>query len=332
MERKERMPFMGKMFDIVEKSRADINAKTPFIKDTDVTKNVVYKEIDGKKLVMDIYVPKNAEETNAPAVMIIPGGGWMVNNRERRGGYASLYASLGAKVFVVEYRLTPGITFPENLKDLVDATDFIYENREKYGIDVDKFVVTGDSAGGHLAACLACAATTPGYAEKLGTRIPKIKPAGCIFISASFSFKTMCRIPVSYTFIVKNFCGLSTKTAFRKWKYYNESYPWNCITENFPKSYNSGGKSDPFCTGDAKRMADKLTEKGVENEYYIGKGIHADHCYVLRNPYLFARKDMLKIMTWYKKLLESLSYDFGDKFDALKNYLENPNKKYVYEE
>lgn len=331
MAKKERLPFMGKMFDIVEKSRAEINANTPFIKETNVTKNVVYKKIEGKDLVMDVYEPKNAEE-NSPAVMIIPGGGWMVNNRERRGGYASLFTSLGAKVFVVEYRLTPSIKFPENVKDLVDAIDFIYENREKYGIDVSKFVVTGDSAGGHLTACLACCATTSGYAEKLGTRVPKILPAGCIFISASFSFKTMCKIPVSYTFIVKKFSGLATKTAFRKWKFYNEAYPWNCVTENFPKSYNSGGSMDIFCKGDAKTMADKLTEKGVENEYYIGKDRRDDHCYVLRNPYLFARRDMLKIMLWYKRLLENLSYDFGDKFGPLESYLDNPAKYYVPEQ
>lgn len=332
MKTKNKVPFMGRVFELIEKNRAGINEKTPFIKDVDIESDVVYKTINGKNLVIDIYKPKNKPTGLSPAVFIIPGGAWLIHNLKRRGGYASLFTALGATVFIADYRVSPEIRFPEHVWDVVDAFDFVYENADKYGIDVNNVVVTGDSAGGQLSACLACCATTPSYAEQIGVPVPKITPAGCIFVSGSFSFDTMCRIPVAHTFIAKPFSGLRTKTAFKKWKFYKESNPMNFITEKFPPSYNSGGKYDLFCQGDAKKMSEILTSKGVKNEYFVGEGIRDDHCYVLRNPYLFARKDMLKLIKWYVALEKEKGEDMSEPMMKVEEYLTNPAKKYIPEQ
>ena len=331
MEGEKRIPFMGKMFDVVEAARADVNEKTPFIKDVDIERDVVYKSINGQNLVMDIYKPKNKPEGLSPAVFIIPGGGWLIHNIKRRGGYASLFTALGATVFIADYRVSPNVRFPEHLWDVVDAFDFVYDNAAKYGIDVNNVVITGDSAGGQLAACLACCSTTPGYAQKVGVPVPKITPAGCIFVSGAFSFETMCRIPVAHTLIAKPFSGFRTKKAFKNWEFYKEANPMKCITENFPVSYNSGGKYDLFCLGDAKRMSDVLTGKAVKNEYFVGTGSRDDHCYILRSPYLFARRDMLKLIKWYVSLEKEKGVDMSVPMVKMEEYLNNPAKKYIPE-
>lgn len=201
-----KIPVMSKIFDVVEESRAKPNGRSPFVDEIKIIKDVVYKTVDGKDLVMDVYLPANGAK-HAPVVLEIPGGGWMIHNRKRRDGYARLFAVLGAAVCVIDHRLSPEIFFPENLKDVADALNFIVDNAEKYGFDAGNVTVTGDSSGGHLAACLACASSVPSYGEKLGLPKLKTKVANCIFISGAFSFETMYRIPFTHLLMVRYFSG-----------------------------------------------------------------------------------------------------------------------------
>lgn len=64
------------------------NGRTPFNDEIKIEKDIVYKTIDGKQLLMDIYYPSHPIEGKSPCVMDIPGGGWMIHNRLRRDGYA----------------------------------------------------------------------------------------------------------------------------------------------------------------------------------------------------------------------------------------------------
>lgn len=305
-------PVMSKIFDVVEESRAKPNARSPYVDEIEVVRDVVYKTVDGKNLVMDIYLPAKAAE-KAPVVLEIPGGGWMIHNRRRRDGYARLFAVMGAAVCVIEHRLSPEIFFPENLKDVADALNFIVDNAEKYHFDANNVTVTGDSSGGHLAACLACASSVPSYGEKLGLPNLKTKVSNCIFISGAFSFETMYKIPFTHLLMVRYFSGQKSRKAFRKWEFYKEADPYNYITKDFPESYNNGGGSDLLCLGEAKRMAGYLNAAGVKNTYHVGKNIFNNgHCYVLRLPFAPARRDMRKIMDWYAEKQAEKGVDMSE--------------------
>ena len=320
--KKNSIPFLGKFFDVAEKARAEENSKTPFEKDVKITSNVVYKTVNDENLYIDIYEPSVNHSNPLPAVLVIPGGGWMVKNRTRRKGYASLLAYLGVKVFVIDYRVTPYVRFPENLKDVIDALNYISDRKDEFNIDVNNVVITGDSAGGHLTACLACVCTTPGYADKLNLYKPSVTPVGCMFISGSFSLDAMNgRIPCTHFLLSRHFSGFRTKTGFKKWALHNEAHPWNCITENFPPSFNSGGKTDVFCKGDAVTMANKLSEKNVKNKVFVGTSRHCDHCYIYRLPYLWARQDMYKLLAWYAELEQTLNVDMSEQLEKEAEFL-----------
>lgn len=307
-----KIPVMSKIFDVVEESRAKPNGRSPFVDEIKKIKDVVYKTVDGKDLVMDVYLPANGAK-HAPVVLEIPGGGWMIHNRKRRDGYARLFAVLGAAVCVIDHRLSPEIFFPENLKDVADALNFIVDNAEKYGFDAGNVTVTGDSSGGHLAACLACASSVPSYGEKLGLPKLKTKVANCIFISGAFSFETMYRIPFTHLLMVRYFSGQKSRKAFRKWEFYKEADPYNYITKDFPESYGNGGGSDLLCLGEAKRMAGYLNAAGVKNAYQVGKNVFNNgHCYVLRLPFAPARRDMQKIMAWYAEKQAEKGVDMSE--------------------
>ena len=321
-----RHPLMADIFDVFEGSRAVPNGRTPFNDEIKVVKDVVYKSVNGEDLVMDVYLPTLKLDKH-PVVLDIPGGGWMIHNRNRRDGYARLYATMGAVVFVIEHRVSPAVFFPEHLIDVVDAINFLESVKDTYNLDLDKVTVTGDSSGGHLGSLLGVASVNEEYRKKLGLPEVKVKPARQIFISGAFSFDVMYRIPCTHLLIVRYYSGKLSRKAFRAWEFYRESDPYNFITADYPITYNNGGGLDFLCAGEAKRFSKALTKAGVRNDYYVGKNVlNNSHCYVLRLPFKPARQDMLKIMTWYRNEMLSLGIDLTEGHSRVKTFLDNYKK------
>ncbi len=322
-----RCPLMADIFDLVEGMRAEPNGRTPFNDEIKVEKDVVYKTVDGKNLVMDLYFPSRPIQGKAPAVMDIPGGGWMIHNRLRRDGYARCFAAMGAVVAVIDHRLCPEVFFPADLIDCIDAFNFLCENADKYNIDKNNITVTGDSSGGHLSACIGCACSSKEYSQKLGLPELCAKPANLICISGAFSFDVMYRIPLTNTLIVRYVSGKLSRKAFREWEFYKESNPYNYLNPDFPETYNNGGMTDLLCLGEAKRMSESLDKAGVKNAYHVGKNpFRSDHCYVLRFPFGPSRKDALKLYDWFRAKQAERGVDLSAGFKRVETFMTNYKK------
>lgn len=322
-----RRPFMAGVFDVVEEARAVPNGRTPFNDEIKVEKDVVYKTVDGKNLCMDIYFPSHTVGEKSPVVLDIPGGGWMIHNRRRRDGYARCFAAMGAVVAVIDHRLCPEVFFPKDLEDCVDAYNFLCDHEDEYKIDKNNITLTGDSSGGHLAACMGCLSSSEEYRQKLALPKLKTKVANIITVSGAFSFEVMYRIPCTHLFIVRYFSGTKSRKAFRNWEFYKESDPYNYLNADFPESYNNGGATDPLCFGEAKRMAKALDKVGVKNEYRVGKNpFNSAHCYVLRFPFAPARKDALALYAWYGKKQAEKGVDLSKGFARVEKFMKNYKK------
>uniref|UniRef100_A0A8D0L965 Neutral cholesterol ester hydrolase 1 n=1 Tax=Sphenodon punctatus TaxID=8508 RepID=A0A8D0L965_SPHPU len=93
------------------------------------------------------------------SVVYIHGGGWALTSAK-----SSLYnnlcrtvaESLNAVVVSVDYRLVPDVHFPEQFHDAVRATKYFLRSDvlAKYSVDPDRIAISGDSAGGNLAAAV----------------------------------------------------------------------------------------------------------------------------------------------------------------------------------
>ena len=95
------------------------------------------------------YPPK--EKRSRAAVIVFPGGGYTGRANHEGYGYAEFLNEAGVTAFVVHYRVRPA-EFPDQLLDARRAVRFVRANAESFGIDPDKIIVMGSSAGGHLAA------------------------------------------------------------------------------------------------------------------------------------------------------------------------------------
>jgi acetyl esterase/lipase len=100
--------------------------------------------------VMDIYRPVGPGPF--PAAIIIHGGGWTSGNKAGMiGNWVSRYLAKGFVVANVEYRLAAAAPAPAAVEDALKAANFFIDNAKKYNADPKRIVVTGGSAGGHLA-------------------------------------------------------------------------------------------------------------------------------------------------------------------------------------
>lgn len=102
---------------------------------------------------LDVYQSKRqAASGKVPAVILIHGGGWVDGSKEAVFELFALpWLEKGFTVFNVEYRMAKTAVAPAAVEDVLLAAEWVRGNAAKYGIDKNKIIASGDSAGGHLA-------------------------------------------------------------------------------------------------------------------------------------------------------------------------------------
>jgi len=118
-------------------------------------KNIVYKNVGDKALKLDLYLPETVAGKRLPLVIWLHGGAWMRGAKDDFPGSNPLLAEsllkAGYAIASVGYRLSGEAVFPAPVQDINDALNFLQLHSANYGVQADKVVVMGRSAGGHLA-------------------------------------------------------------------------------------------------------------------------------------------------------------------------------------
>lgn len=100
-----------------------------------------------------------------PSILLVHGGAWQGGDRGQLRGYGILFARSGWLTVACEYRLSPQARWPEHLHDVKAALRWMRAGADELGINPDRVVISGNSAGAHLALLVA---GTPGSAELAG--------------------------------------------------------------------------------------------------------------------------------------------------------------------
>jgi len=119
-----------------------------------VRNDVEYGIANGKRLLLDAYVPAGGEDRR-PAVVMIHGGGWRVGDKASWADEAQRFVARGWVAFSINYRLDEPSAFPAEIDDVQTAIRWVRAHAAEYRVDPTRVAALGESAGGHLTAMLA---------------------------------------------------------------------------------------------------------------------------------------------------------------------------------
>ncbi|SEN03109.1 acetyl esterase [Mesobacillus persicus] len=128
-----------------------------------------------------IYTPN--VEGPLPIYIYYHGGGWVLGDIETCDKTCRMISELTERIVVsVEYRLSPEYKFPIPVNDCYAALEWVSENAETINGDASNIVVSGESAGGNMAAVVSMMAR-----DQNG---PDITAQVLVYPGTSFDFNT----------------------------------------------------------------------------------------------------------------------------------------------
>lgn len=116
-----------------------------------VTPNITYSVGDNVECKLDVYARRGPDTGPYPTVVQIHGGGWVAGTKESSVMSILPYLAMGFSAVNVEYRLARVSLAPAAVEDCRLALRWVFKNARTYGFDSTRIIVTGGSAGGHLA-------------------------------------------------------------------------------------------------------------------------------------------------------------------------------------
>lgn len=117
-------------------------------------RTVTYKQISDRQLKLHVFEPDGHKSSDRrSAFVIFHGGGWTGGSPRRTYPFADHFRKLGMVGISVEYRLLrkdSGVTVFDCVKDGRSAVRYVRQHAEELGVEPQKIIVAGCSAGGHV--------------------------------------------------------------------------------------------------------------------------------------------------------------------------------------
>lgn len=193
----------------VKKSDAKVHAKQTEPEGIERVYDIPYLDDGHVHHQLDVYYPEK-HDGNLPVIIDVHGGGWMYGDKELNRMYCLNLAKRGFTVFDISYRLVPEVTVNEQIQDVMHALKWIQENMHSYPC-TDEIMLTGDSAGGMLAAFTASMLTSEKLRYVFKTVNPEMK-LDCMLLTSpvSYMIDSVGMIGVYSRKILEEYCDKST--------------------------------------------------------------------------------------------------------------------------
>ena len=252
---------------------------------------------------LDITYPSEDISVDRPTIIYFHGGGYFGGDKSMGDPLAVdddinvLFNEIvknGYNFVNVNYALVPDYHFPVPLIQMNQAINFLVENAEKYGLNMDNVVIFGQSAGAILATQYGALISNEDYRNELNIypqltteEVKALIIDDAPLATEGFNFNTKM--------LIRNYLDTSDLSGDIA-KQYNALLH---INENFPVSFMTAGNTDGF-PEDMQQLADKLDEYNIDNEYYYRDRSYSD----LPHGYLNGIKDNEYARECFDNILE----------------------------
>ncbi|WP_328474241.1 alpha/beta hydrolase [Actinoplanes sp. NBC_00393] len=212
---------------------------------------------------LDVFRPAGAGAL--PTVVWVHGGAFIAGSRTDLRNYLRILAGRGFTTVGVEYSHAPERHYPAPILQVAAALSYLRVNAARLGIDPDRIVLAGDSAGAQIAAQTALALCDPDYAAaaSLPVSAPGVRIRATVLACGPYDL----RLPDyqgEYGRFLKAIMWAYTGTRhFQDNTFFGyASLPQN-VTPRFPPAFLTVGNGDPL-RRHSVALAEALREQGVE--------------------------------------------------------------------
>ena len=162
---------------------------------TQVTPNITYLTASGVELKLDVYRPRAASGP-LPTAILIHGGGYRIQSTKEAFALNAIpWLQMGWNAVNVEYRSSGVALAPAAVEDIRCALRWVTQNAKQYNIDPNRIVLTGASAGGHLASVAGMLPESAGLDRRCPGR-ELLKVAAIVSWYGVFDYTTLVDDPV----------------------------------------------------------------------------------------------------------------------------------------
>ncbi|HYK57600.1 MAG TPA: alpha/beta hydrolase [Flavisolibacter sp.] len=144
-------------------------ASLPVVPKPRMEPNISFATIPGtdRKLLCDVWQPPSNVPPSGLAFIYLHGSAWYLLDKDLgTRPFFSHLAAQGHLIMDVAYRLAPETDMMGMINDVKRAIVWIKENADSYGVNPNRIVAGGGSAGGHLALMAAYTANNPMFTPK----------------------------------------------------------------------------------------------------------------------------------------------------------------------
>lgn len=211
----------------------------------------------------DLSLPPGATEA-LPVIVWIHGGAWIAGAKEGVTEYLRVLSGSGFATVAVEYSTGWGATYPTAVNQVNDALGHLSENAATLGIDPQRIILAGDSAGAQLAAQVALIVTDPDYARQIGIapRITAAQLKGTILTSGGYDMQSI-DFDGDWAWFLNTVLWAYTGTRdFLDDPSFKLASVEQYVGPGFPPTYITSGNGDPL-EPQARRLATTLDRLGV---------------------------------------------------------------------
>ncbi|TFZ66556.1 alpha/beta hydrolase [Hymenobacter sp. UV11] len=251
-----------------------------------VTKDVSYGA--DKEQAMDIYLSSAAQKLKNKdyTIVFLHGGGYYISDKSREERYIQPYLKKGLNVVNMNYRIKRGI--PIASEDLTYALNFLKAHNDTYHLNLDRIILTGFSAGAHIASLVAVTANDPTYANKLAAGI---KIAAVVNFSGPVDgLDVVEKVFMGNEVPVMKAIGVALfpeTTEYAPKEYIQKFEPITYFDKNDPPFFIwQGGKDDQVPPVTFEKFVALLKQEPQKNEVlFVPEGQHSPSASELKEAY-----------------------------------------------
>lgn len=246
----------------------DLNWTYEFANHYSVQPNITYLTANSFEAKLDLYERRDVQDAQ-PTLIYIHGGGWTGGTKEAGFNKVLPYLEMGWNAINVEYRLARVSLAPAAVEDCLCALRWVAANAKQHHIDVNRLVVTGDSAGGHLSLTTGMIPESSGLDRECpGVALPKV--AAIVDWYGIADVNDLLDGPNRKTYAVAWLSSMPNRQEIAK-----RVSPLEYVRPGLPPILMIHGDADPTVPYQhSVRLKEALDKAGVPNQLYTVPGGH----------------------------------------------------------